>query len=405
MTDFTSKLKPKYDGSVKRVYTSPAASEQLFFEFSDDFSVFDWGKMPDKIENKGRALTILGAYFFERLAQAAIWKELPKSKHLGSINKNWLANVFESETFQDYLKHGCPSHYCGLVGDGGESLSLAEAGSVKKRVFMQVEEAHVYRPQPAFAFEQNLFYYPPLEKRQGSRLIPLEVVFRFGMPAGSSLKNRLEKDPSYASVLGLGQADATKEGAFFERPVLELYTKLEPKDRLLSVQEAFLLSQLEPENFEALSDSAYCLALALFHLFAERGIELWDGKFEFILKDGRLKLADSIGPDELRLMYGGCHLSKEMIRQVYRGGSWELALKEAQRIAFERKTLDWKGICQKELGQEPPPLQPNFRMVANMLYGSLANAIIGQEIFPSQLSLDDFANSAQSVGFSKVPVA
>ena len=42
------------------------------FVFSDRYSVFDWGEMPDHIDNKGLALCIAAAYFFEKLQEKNI---------------------------------------------------------------------------------------------------------------------------------------------------------------------------------------------------------------------------------------------------------------------------------------------------------------------------------------------
>ena len=52
-------MKLIYTGSVKNIYQAddPAL---LWFEYTDDFSVFDWGKMPDPIPGKGEALARLG---------------------------------------------------------------------------------------------------------------------------------------------------------------------------------------------------------------------------------------------------------------------------------------------------------------------------------------------------------
>ena len=43
-----------------------------FFEFSDRYSVFDWGEMPDHIPNKGASLAIITSYFFEILRKKGI---------------------------------------------------------------------------------------------------------------------------------------------------------------------------------------------------------------------------------------------------------------------------------------------------------------------------------------------
>ena len=57
---------------------------------------------------------------------------------------------------------------------------------------------------------------------------------------------------------------------------------------------------------------------------------------------------DSIGPDELRLTYNGVQLSKECLRQPYRGTSWHEATQQAKSLAKERGQTDWKSICTAE---------------------------------------------------------
>ena len=42
------------------------------FRFSDRYSVFDWGEMPDLIDGKGAALCLIGAYCFERLEERGV---------------------------------------------------------------------------------------------------------------------------------------------------------------------------------------------------------------------------------------------------------------------------------------------------------------------------------------------
>ncbi|MBX9719787.1 MAG: hypothetical protein K2X81_00190, partial [Candidatus Obscuribacterales bacterium] len=311
------KLNLAYEGSVKRVWQCPWESDSLLFQFTDDYSVFDWGKMPDTIENKGRALAVFGAYFFELLEKASFWQELSNENAPANLDKEFLNKLKDCAAMKSLQKDGLHSHYQGLVNEDGERLSLAKAASTTQTIYMQVRKAEVQRPQPLVVLGQNIFHYPAVDRTAKTRLIPLEVVFRFGMPQGSSLKDRLKKDPAYASVLGLKSVPS--EGELFDRPVLEFYTKLEPRDRLLSVQEAILISGLDQEHFQDLVERAQLISLALFHTFSKRGIQLWDGKFEFILHDDKVLLADSIGPDELRLLYEGAHLSKEMIRQVYRG--------------------------------------------------------------------------------------
>ncbi|HEY9760571.1 MAG TPA: phosphoribosylaminoimidazolesuccinocarboxamide synthase [Oculatellaceae cyanobacterium] len=393
----TKKLALTYEGSVKHVWEAPDAPDNLWFEFSDDYSVFDWGKMPDTIDNKGRALALIGAFFFERLHEPSFWQKLSSSVNLKKFDSKFLARRFESSVFAGaggLSKAGLRTHFKGLTDEVGSRLSLTDASRRNDRILMQVERAQILRPQLGEVLEQPVFFYPPQGKIRGTTLIPLEIVFRFGMPAGSSLEQRLSSIPNYARVLGF--KSEPKPNQWFEFPVLEFFTKLEPKDRFLSVQEAAVLSGLTADEFSKMTELALDVALALHEIFGAAGIELWDGKVEMLAhraadnSPAEIVLADSIGPDELRLLYDGHQLSKEMIRQFYRGTAWEKSLKEAQKLAFERGTTEWKEICVRELNSQPTPLSPEFKSCVSKLYGVLANALIEAEPFPDHPNLTDF---------------
>lgn len=389
------KLNLAYEGSVKRVWQCPWDESSLLFEFTDDYSIFDWGKMPDTIANKGRALAAFGTYFFNKLKEPSFWQGMQSSKILEKFEKEFADGLKMSPLLDEFQKNGMASHFQGLVTESGERLSLEKAAAHPHPIYMQVLRATVQRPEPVLVQKQNVFDYPQVDQSAKTRLIPLEVVFRFGMPSGSSLKERLEKNPDYAKVLGLSKPPV--EGQMFERPVLEFYTKLEPKDRLLSIQEALLISGLNGREFNELIDRTILASIALFWQFGQRRIELWDGKFEFIKQADQILLADSIGPDELRLLYKGTHLSKEMIRQIYRGCKWENALKEAQKLAHERSTLDWKSICTGELKSSPAKFSTENKRIVDSLYGVLANHLTGEELFKSHPTLDEFVSSTKEL--------
>ncbi len=377
-----------YDGSVKRVWRPEGDDGSYWFEFTDDYSVFDWGKMPDTIANKGKALLALGAFFFQYLADNKTFINLSESLHLSKFNQEWLTKRLNHPVFQRLTTHGARHHFQGLVAADGKPTKIEDIE--KTRSYMSVVKAEVQRPMPTTLLDQTVFYYSH-DIVDDRRLVPLEVVFRFGMPRGSSLKSRLQADPTYAQTLGL--TATPEEGQWFDRPVLEFYTKLEPKDRLLSIQEALTISGLTPERFEELTELAYAVALAIYHHFAETAVELWDGKFEFLVDHKGLMLADSVGPDELRLVFNGHSLSKEMIREFYRDSSWQKVIGKAQKMAAAQNRLDWQEICSNDLKESPTPLSPQFKAVVDKLYGVLANHTIGYSVFDRHPTLPQFIDS------------
>ena len=213
--------------------------------------------------------------------------------------------------------------------------------------------------------------YTPYRKKPENALVPLEVIFRFGVPEGSSLLKRTG-NTDYCKAIGLDKSP--KAGDTFDMPVVEFSTKLETSDRYLTYTEAQEIAGLSPEEFNDLSTLARLLALRLKDCFAGIDIELWDGKFEFAFtakdKGGRrgFMLVDSIGPDELRLIRDGVHLSKEMLRGHYRPTPWYAAVEKAKELAEARGEKDWKKICTEELKLTPAPLSDATKEQVEMVY-------------------------------------
>ncbi len=393
----STQLKLDYQGSVKNVLSSTLDNAHLWFQFTDDYSVFDWGKMPDTITNKGKSLAVIGTYFFKKLADKNFWSELPNSPHLKKFDSNFLATRWQHYIFagpSGLNQKGLSSHFVDLVSSNQESLSLSNnmfAQAENADPLMKVVKADVRRPIKQTLFGQDLYFYDLSNNTNTSRrLVPLEIVFRFGMSKGSSLIKRLLENPDYGHILGLAITPVAEQ--WFDRPIIEFFTKLEPKDRLLSWQEATHISGLNPKRFEELVELSLDIALSLHHIFAEKDLQLWDGKFEFILDNDHLSLADSIGPDELRLIYQNKQLSKELVRQYYRDTSWAKAMQKAQEIAKLEAGRNWKEICKQDLNESPAPLSPPVKAILSNLYGMLANHLTEEKIFPQQPTLKDFVD-------------
>ncbi len=341
-----------YEGSVKNLYQ--AKDGELEFEYTDAYSVFDWGRMPDELRGKGKALAAMGCAFFERLGDPKAWKGLKLPEELEDEY---------SRDLKDLQEHGLRTHYLGPTEDLGFRV---QAVSVEPPEQVKVGSGGASR---------LLYYYGA--PRAPERLIPLEVVFRWGMPAGSSLKERLT--PSYVKELGLD--GLPREGDRFKRPVIELFTKLEHTDRFLTWEQALNYSRLQPLQFKRMLARTEILAFWLRDFFTARGLELWDGKFEWALSRERLVLVDSIGPDELRLVEpeSAMPFSKEFLRLHYRGTPWYEDLREAKRRAQERGEAQWKPIVMRELSGAPKALPLSTKKVAEDLYQGLVAAVCGDK--------------------------
>ncbi len=302
-----------YQGSAKNV-RGEVGSEVCFFEFTNRYSIYDWGEMPDHLEHKGESLAFMAQLFFEHLSQ----------EHY--------AHHFLERTQENLLK----------------------VKTVKVIPPVLTARGHDYS-----SYQENVV----------DALVPLEVIFRFGVPQGSSLLKRLERDPVLLKQYGLSQIP--EPGTWLERPIIEFSTKLESSDRMLADQQAQKIAGLSTLEFEELKHTALSIAKSLSKLISGIGLELWDGKLEFAFRaaeNGRsFELVDAIGLDELRILWQGKQLSKEYLRQAYQQSEW-LAEVHHHKEVYGR---DWKRFCKRQ----PERLTPEIKRKIENLYMGFTNKL------------------------------
>jgi phosphoribosylaminoimidazole-succinocarboxamide synthase len=322
--------------SVKefRVEREPTADElgRGRFVFTDAYSVFDWGQMPDEIPEKGASLCTMGAFNFELLD----------------------------------LNH-VPTHYRGVV-EADEVLELGEVSTPPREMAIELTQV------PELPHDDGEYDYDAYHAEAGSNyLIPLEIVFRNTVPVGSSLRRRAEPDE-----YGLDVDEWPDETVSLPDPVVEFSTKYEEQDRYLAREEADRIAgRVDLDRLEE-------LALAVDHVVTERaeraGFVHEDGKIECLYHDGTVKVADVVGTfDENRFSYDGQELSKEVVRQYYRrtDPAWVEAVTAAKSRAREEGVADWRALCERD----PDPLPSAVVEAVADVYAAGANAYTGSEWF------------------------
>lgn len=189
-----------HKGSVKDIYQGDD-NNNLIFDFSDRYSVFDWGEMPDQIQGKGMALSAMGQFFFDWLERIETWRDWEPTIQLNSLEIDFLS---------DLKKNGLSHHALGLLSSRPSSFM------VQKVDVPRLEESG------------GVYNYSPYEEEPVQTLVPLEVIFRFGVPEGSSLLKR-SNNKKYIQELGL--VKLPKINDWYKRPLIEFSTKLESTDR------------------------------------------------------------------------------------------------------------------------------------------------------------------------------
>ncbi|MFZ9595902.1 MAG: phosphoribosylaminoimidazolesuccinocarboxamide synthase [Bdellovibrionia bacterium] len=394
-----------YRGSVKDVLGPLLVERQssVIFEYSDSFSVFDWGRMPDLLHKKGEALAVLAASLFERFERADTWKEFSRSPMALAMRKaNRFGAVF-NEIGEELQSSGLRTHYLGVLEPTSSQSSskpwslhsLSQVQSPFRKI--AVRQVHVVKPHLSSILGRVLPDYYPTRHAPTPKLIPLEVVFRFSCPEGSSLMERAGRDPAYMASIGFPDVSVNSR-SLWDFPVLELFTKLEATDRPVSLSEALAISGLLASQLQEILLKTAWVGALLRHWLAQLGLELADGKIEWAIDaQGKCFLVDAIGPDELRILKDGIQLSKEFLRNYYRNSSWYQSVENAKGQAKWSGVSDWKKL----VAEAPPALPSQVRDLASQMYLSLANELAEKKWFSEARGIQSVVEECQGLSLSR----
>jgi phosphoribosylaminoimidazole-succinocarboxamide synthase len=316
------------------------------FIYSDRYSVFDWGEMPDQIPNKGASIALLGAYFFERLEEM-----------------------------------GIPTHFLGLV-ENDEVKKLTGVRNPSNT--MQIKLLRVIKP----GLSGNTYDYSQYKNRDGGFLIPLEVIYRNFLPPGSSVFKRLKNGEIKPRDLGLDSMPIPNQK--LDKPIYDVSTKLEITDRYMNWKEAQEISGLDDDELSALKELTNFINDFITKEFSKIGLINEDGKIEVGFDLNRkLMLVDVFGTlDECRFTYDGLPVSKEIARIYYRNTEWNAAVEEAKK----QDRQHWKEICKVK----PEPLTPKLKTLISQVYSACTNEITNKVWFKNIPPLKNILKEVKS---------
>ncbi len=308
------------------------------FIFSDRYSVFDWGEMPDHIDDKGKSLTLLSAYFLEKLQSQNI-----------------------------------KTHYIGIVEDN-QAKKLSDLLSPSNSI--EVSMVRVVKP----LLNNNIYDYSVYKNEKNNFLIPFEIIYRNRLPENSSLFKRLNNKEVTPEYFGLKKYPVPDE--VLEKPIFDISTKLEVNDRYLTWEEAGKIAYLNDDEIRKIKKTVSLVNNIITEETEKIGLINEDGKIELAFDENReLMVVDTLGTlDECRFKYKEYPISKEMARKYYRKTEWFNKVEEAKK----KDRFKWKEI----VGEDPEPMPGEFKTLFSDMYRIVANMITEKEFFPNARSLD-----------------
>ena len=322
-------------GSVKDLFVQTSPRENIMghgkFTFSDRYSVFDWGEMPDHIPHKGESLCLIGAYFFEKLSS--------------------LRQI---------------THYRGLEEDGQlkKISQLLHPSSI-----MHVSLVQVIHPTPI----GDIYDYGVYHHDYNNFLIPFEFIYRNSIPSGASFRQRVESGSIDLKEYGLDKLPSPDER--LSSPILDVSTKLEEQDRYLTWSEVLELNIINQEDIQNIKKTLTFADELITQEVKKIGLENEDGKIELAFDPERqLMFVDVLGTtDECRFTWKGIHLSKEIAREYYRNTLWYQEVKETK----SNYPVGWKYYVKSQ----PQPLPKQLLQAISWVYQRMAMDLTGREWF------------------------
>ena len=331
-------------GSVKDLEIIQKPTETAMgigrFHFSDRYSVFDWGEMPDQIDGKGKALCLMGAYCFEQLEEL-----------------------------------GVKTHYRGLVSSKDKIVKINELRQPSDTI--EVNLVNVYKPETRLKQGKLTYDYSVYKTKLKNCLIPLEIIYRNGLPEGSSVFKRLEQAKTTLKDLGLDHYP--KPGEHLKKPLFDVSTKLEQTDRYVTWKEAKIIAGLTDIELIAAKSILSKVNDTITENACKAKMVNEDGKIELALNEKReLMVVDVVGTlDECRFTYEGFHVSKEIARQFYKKTSWFKDVEEAKKNAEVHGATDWKHLCKSQ----PPNLDVKLKKFISQMYMAATNELTNHNFF------------------------
>ncbi|MDD5182036.1 MAG: phosphoribosylaminoimidazolesuccinocarboxamide synthase [Candidatus Nanoarchaeia archaeon] len=282
------------------------------FTLTDDFSVFDYGKMGKGIPGKGHALWLMSTYNFE---------------HAGCVDAK--------------------THY--ITKDFPNKIAFRAAN-----VFTEHKDSEL---SPGFVYDIP---------NNSTFVIPLEIIYRNELGKESSIIKMYDRKEITPQDVGL---EAIAENGVLPHPIITYTTKFEPGDRFLKREEAMRLSGLSKENF----DKAEQVALKLNDLLNERTRQIAgayninlthpDGKCELVyVPNEGIIVGDVFGTldeDRFKIVLDDgveMKLSKQILRDWYKKTEWYNKFEAWKEI---RGKVERGELSVKKLPNAPkPPAAP-----------------------------------------------
>lgn len=331
------------------------------FIYRNQYSVFDWGKMPmpagKEIDNRPVAL-------------------------VAAFNYDIIKNL------------GFPVCYTGAVDELGNAQTVKWFKENKQVPnTLRLKMVNIIKPvfdEKTKQWDYRIYKNPPAN----NYVHPLEFIWRLEAGPDSSFWKNIKKGAYKLADFGL--SSDLKPGDKFPVAILDHSSKYEDHDRYFSPAIAMDCANIPEDRWGKIAYVRHVINYALSLHAKNIGIHRPDGKQEFVVITENGKQLDYVADvagtwHEDRFEYVTkkgvtVKVSKQALRDLNKilNKEWAQECDEGKTRAEKEGYANWKELVKKE----PEPLEAEFFDRYNDLMYSATNAWVGWEAFPGATSLE-----------------
>ncbi len=336
---------PFYSGSVQRLYAVPGDDSIMVTQTTLRGSVFDVGALFE-IPGNDVARAVFRHVLFTKLGQPETWQQAAEAIQSAPEMDEAYRKELLSGPLERCLEEGARTHHRGML-DAATGEVCEKGLPANPSAFNIVRRFQILKPTRDHLFDAHLFDYSQFPHEDGF-VIPLEYIVRFGITSGSSVFRKYQKmgeGEKKAFEKELGVSKPLEAWQMLERPITDFTSKFEPEDRMVSKQEALVMSGIPGAQFVESAKLGILGGWVVRHLLEGIGLRLWDLKWEFAKDGDDLVFVDTIDTDSFRatsfIEYCGhtfvMNFNKQSMRDYFRIActDWIAAIDDAKKRAAD----------------------------------------------------------------------
>ncbi len=371
----SSLTEPFYEGSVQRLFAVPGDDSIMVTQTTARGSVFDVGalfEIPGHDVNRAVFRHVL----YSKLGGTDVWNAVAESIRNATELDAAYRDELLSGSLEEYCQKGASTHHEGMLD--------AETGEVSREsvpenasAYNVVRKYQILKPTRSDFLGAHLFDYSRYAHEDGF-VVPLECIVRFGITSASSVFRKylsMDERARKAFESELGVSKPLEAWQYLEKPISDFTSKFEPEDRMVSKQEAIVMSGLSGDDFIKTGKLAVLGAWVVRQLLEEIGLLMWDIKWEFAKDGDDIVFVDTIDTDSFRatafIELDGerfvNHYNKQAMRDYFSlmHGDWISAIKEAKEKG-NAGGVDFTSLLQagQDSGDYPTTPEVDLKFIA-----------------------------------------